>query len=389
MAVRYSAYSLVGAEILLLPTLLSRSAYGELEYYRYLIGLSSMLLLGSHTGYLYSLYSSKKDSYPTLFAAGGVILVAGAAVLGGVAGRAVAIPAVACFGLSVILEKRLQAAKDFYVAILYRPLVSLAILGIAAAISARGLTEDGAVIASAGFCLALAAWIAAAARFSSLSLRVLLPVGWPAGAWTEYGRLVRQGVVENLATILLTAFLFADRYFIRASMPAALASFSFAFNLAQLVSVGLNSIGYVAAVNYGEEFGTIAAAQVRRALLRTLAVFGVLAGGTLAVAFVYGYLIVPDVNLVPAVALTLIGSGTYFTVGTASSLILYGNLQWKSTVATAIAVVLCFASGWLMSAVGCHWLLLLAKSAALLVILAAYNLSLVFEVLRRSNVQPA
>jgi hypothetical protein len=386
MLARYGAYSFLALEVLLLPLLVPPRVYGDIEYFRYVAGLAPTLFLGSHTGYMYVLYTQGRDNYPALLHGGLLVLAVGTAILATAMNVGYLAPAVLVAGIAVVLEKRMQSGKQFYLAILYRPLVAVVLLAAAGVWTARGFQLYGAALVNVGYCGALLIWCLAMVRFCTLSLKeVFLPVG-SRRFLSDYGRLIQAGFVENLATVFLGLFLFADRQLLRSAGSAALPVFSLAFNLAQFAVIGVNSIGYVSAVAYGEGFSTLEAAHVRRGLSRAFAVCAFLGFATVLVALVYDRMVMHNDGLVMATALVLLGSGIYFSVGTASAIILYGNLQWRSTAATGIAAALNWGLSSWMIASGFPWVLLVAKTAVLLIALAAFNFALIFSVLRSNRV---
>lgn len=384
MLARYGAYSFLALEVLALPLLVPPQAYGDIEYFRYVAGFAPILLFGSHTGYMYFLYTKNQDQYASLLYGGLIALVAGTVVVATIMGAGYLVPAFLVAGLAVLLEKRMQAGKQFYLAILYRPLAAIVLLAAASVWATTGSSINGAGLVNFGYCGALLIWCLLMARFYTLPLKDLF---FPRGSrqfLCNYGRLVRAGFVENLATIFLALFLFADRQLLRSAASPALPVFSLAFNLAQFAVIGVNSIGYVAAVSYGEGFSTLSSTAVRRGLARSFAVCAVLGIVTVLVASGYDRLVAHYDGLVSATALVMLGSGAYFSVGTASSIILYGNLQWPSTAATGIAAALNWLlSSWMMAA-GAPWIWLIAKSACLLIALAAFNMFLTLSVLKRN-----
>jgi hypothetical protein len=105
----------------------------------------------------------------------------------------------------------------------------------------------------------------------------------------------------------------------------------------------------------------------------------------MALAYVYDRWIAHYDGLLAGTALVLLGSGVFFVIATTSAIILYANLQMRSTLATGLAVALCYTIGAWMAAAGCAWHLLLLKSAVILILLAVYNLHLVRVALRGSH----
>ena len=67
---RYFSYGFIAIEMLLLPIILSKESYGELEWYKSIAILGSYSLFGSFSGYIYYKYTLKKDLYEALFTYG-------------------------------------------------------------------------------------------------------------------------------------------------------------------------------------------------------------------------------------------------------------------------------------------------------------------------------
>ena len=63
---RYLAYGFIFIEILVVPELLTPNKYANFEYLKSLVALSSLVLLGSHTGYIYYNYTKRRNYFDSL-----------------------------------------------------------------------------------------------------------------------------------------------------------------------------------------------------------------------------------------------------------------------------------------------------------------------------------
>ena len=64
---RYFTYAFIAFEVIILPILLSKNSYGEIEFYKSIATLGPYALLGAFSGYMYDKYTLKNESYEHMF----------------------------------------------------------------------------------------------------------------------------------------------------------------------------------------------------------------------------------------------------------------------------------------------------------------------------------
>jgi hypothetical protein len=86
-------------------------------------------------------------------------------------------------------------------------------------------------------------------------------------------KLIKAGIVENLASIILLLYFFIDRYLLKNFYPDDIASYSLAFNFCQLIFVGMNSMTYIKNVEIGENIKNIKADDLIIILKKSISMF--------------------------------------------------------------------------------------------------------------------
>lgn len=324
-AARYAANGVVAIEILLIPLLLNAAFYAEFEYFRYLASLSQMALLGAYTGFQYYLYREQRDEYWPLLAVGGAFALLVGASLGWWFHSAWLTAACFFIVVAVIIERKLQAMRAFVRASLFRSLCSVAVIALVAfQHSALASPLTPVMLLGLSTVLGFGAWLALAWP----ERRALLCLGQQEAALPlrRYARLIQKGWLINVSTQLLALFFFADRDLIRSAFPAQLAGYSLAFNVAQLVFVGLNTLAFVAQTDFGENFSKLNKDMLRSELRKAVLVFAALASAGLAACLVYRELVVGYEGFITSYVIIAGLFGVYFVTATIASAALYLDL---------------------------------------------------------------
>jgi hypothetical protein len=376
---RYAANGVVAVEILLIPLLLSASFYAEFEYFRYLANLGQLALLGAYTGFQYYLYKEQRDEYWPLLAVGSALALALALGFGLWFQSLWLVLASFFIVAAVIVERKLQAMRAFVRASMFRSLCSLSLLllvGLDKTVLKGSMTP-----------------------FALLGLSTVLGFGiWLGLSWREradvlclgatqngalvrrYADLVKKGWLINLTTQLLGLFFFADRDLIRASFPQYLAGYSLAFNVAQLVFVGLNTLAFVAQTDFGENFSKLNRTMLRTELRRASIVFAVLWAGGLGACLIYQLMVTGYHGFILSYVLISGLFGVYFVSATIASAALYFDLARAMALLMGGALLASVLLNRVMfSAPGAAFMWLLVKSGVLLALCGVATTWLIFR----------
>lgn len=378
-AARYAANGIVAVEILLIPLLLNASFYAEFEYFRYLANLGQLALLGAYTGFQYYLYREQRDEYWPLLAVGSALALALALGLGLWFHSLWLVVASFFIIVAVIIERKLQAMRAFVRASMFRSLCSLAVItlvllektllhGVMTPFTLLGLSSV----------LGFGIWLGLARRERA----ALLCLGQPRPLFParRYLALIQKGWLINLTTQLLGLFFFADRDLIRRAYTGEFAGYSLAFNVAQLVFVGLNTLAFVAQTDFGENYSKLNKTMLWTELRRAAKVFGVLWAGGLAACLVYQYLVVGYHGFVTSYLLISGLYGIYFITATIASAALYLDLARAMAVLTGACLLLSVGLNLtLFGASGGSYVALLVKSGTLLALCGIATTWMIFR----------
>lgn len=322
---RYLMYGFMGAEVLLLPLLLPEKAdYGDLEYFKSLITMVPLLLMGFHSGYLRTLYTEKLDLSRELLVGGALLLVPIALMSAVFFENAVLWFACMASGMALFLEKIYQKDGKFLLALMYKPLIS--VLNITLAVVTFRVLLHGAPTSI----LSLVSWsyIAAFLLFSIpiIGRRKIVVVVW-SRLWMGIRKLVSNGFWLNFGTMSAAIFLFLDRTYLRLADPEALADYSFAFNISQILFVFFTSLSYINEVKLGETVERLSFRMFRSAIRRILLVLAV--GVIVAIVGYHGLLqFFPQFSSgLPYLYLIAPSWGLFFAVGTFGVVAQYIGLQ--------------------------------------------------------------
>ena len=250
--------------------------YENYEYLKNIIALSSFVLLGSHSGFVFYFYSKGENLFSSLLSISIIVLVLSSILFSVFLSNHYLIWPILFFGVSVFLEKKIQVDKQFYLAILYKPLLSLLLVSTIF-LSVQKTPSSLYVYNVLAFCypVALIIWLCLIKFFAPVTFKFILDINFTniKSDFYHYIKMVKVGVVENAATILLMLHLFTDRYMLNNYYQSDLASYSLAFNFSQLVFVGINSLAYIQNVRIGEDIINIKISKIKGILLRAFFLF--------------------------------------------------------------------------------------------------------------------
>jgi O-antigen/teichoic acid export membrane protein len=388
LAIRYLAYALIFLEILLAPQFLNKESYANYEYIKNLLNLCSFILLGSHTGYLVYVFSKKRDYFEALVRIALLILLICGIAVAVTQGSAFLILPVVCIGVSFIIEKKLQVVREFFLAILFKPLVSILLVLCLCIYSFVFKHIPITQVICFGYVLAMISWFILSKLFIKRNLVEFdILKRFSVLDFAKYRRLVSAGLTENLGTILLTASLFIDRYVLKTYFPAELASYSLAFNFSQFVFIGINSVSYIEAVNIGENFLTIGARQLKQIIKKSMMMFLLLLVGVMTLAVGYDRFFSAYTGFLGLVLILSALVGFFYASNVTSVILLYARKQYIAT--SILAATFCLNV--LLSAVFIQArvapVFLIIKSAGLLTIAGTLILIMSFREIKKRDAE--
>lgn len=375
---RYFTYGFIAAEVFFIPILLSEDNYGKIELYKSVALLGPYALLGSFSGYIYEKYTLKKDSYSHLFFWSFFSsLPIGLIVALWYSNFILFVPFL-LNSLSIVQEKRLQVNGNFFLSILFKPILSLALLLIILGLHLFS-SEDQDVVLSLviAYIVAYISWTTLCKKITGISL-INFRILTLRNSLRRYLNLVNKGFIIYLSTIIISLLIFNYRLFIVKDFPSQLSSFSLAFNIAQFVFLGVNTIGYVLTVKIGEEIEEITKSTLKKVLLKsTLFFLALLSFGLLIVIF-YKYHIKDFQNLIEFYL--IIGSflGLYYVASVISPIMLYKGTIKQSTIFLCLIFIIDYLTSIYLIANGFSSFSIIIKSGLLLLFSAFFNLYLIF-----------
>lgn len=248
---RYALYGFMGAEIILLPTIIpEKNAYGDVEYFKAFIVLVPLLLMGFHSGYLRTCYVDGRDLRGALLLGGALLLIPIALGSAFYFQNAVLFFACLASGMGLFVEKIYQRDERFILSLFFKPLV--AVFNILLIFIAVQMAEERAPIPyltaiSLSYALALALFMIPLVGKFKFQLGIRRLIG-------EVRLLISNGFWLNMGTVCLQLFLFTDRTYLRQIDANALSDYSFAFNISQVLFIFFTSISYLNEVKLGAIF---------------------------------------------------------------------------------------------------------------------------------------
>ena len=286
---RYLTYAIVFLEVIIAPIILSKNIFSEYEYLKNIVSLSSIILLGSHTGFVYYFYTSKNDYFIDLINGSFLILIPISVIYSLYYNNFYFIPLIIFFGTTIFLEKKLQVEKKFYLAILFKPIFGLvSLLSLYISLYFFSININITLFLAFVYTTSILVWFILIYHFASDVVSNVF------NKWKIekknifiFYKLIKAGLVENLASIILLFYFFIDRYYLRNFHPEDIASYSLAFNLSQLIFVGMNSMTYLKNVEIGEKLDNIKGGDVITILKNSLFMFFLLLVFVNFGAFVY------------------------------------------------------------------------------------------------------
>lgn len=341
--IRYGVNAVLALELFIVPLLLNPAYYSTIEYTRNAAALAQFSMMGAYTGYVYKFYQERADHFRSLLLSSAVVgLLTGIGY--GIVFKSFTLGVAAvCVVLSVVLEKKLQVYRCFVHASLFKAICSVSLICVAYAASRSLILLPAADLFGLAIVASFLVW-------SLLCFRVLktCSLGYHVEcdarfSWQSVMMFVRKGFILNLATQFLSYYLFFDRFYVTREYASYVSGYSLAFNVSQLVFVGLNTITFV----YLSDIGDKATELSRSFLTKKIAVAAAFLAGLFLTgagacfiysSYVHGYHGFFDSYL--AIASLF---GAYYALSVISSAALFTNTT--NHLAVILAVVLALKIG--------------------------------------------
>ncbi len=369
---------------------MSKREFGDIEYMKAFVSLSPYILIGSHSGYIYIKFKENNDYFESLFLIGLiniVILSIGYVIYFN--NYTYFLP-VLSFCLSFIFEKRLQSQNHLLLSVLYKPIFSIVILGIVYLEMFR--IEDGSInidkTISVSYFLALVLWIVISFSFVGLKLFPNFETDKRLYFFLlikKFIKLIKKGFLINISTIILSGYLFIDRFYVKEYNFEFLPVYSLAFNFAQIVFIGINTLAYSSLVKIGEDLKIINKEYVSDLLKHSFKMFFILL--LVSFFFVLGYcLFIKKYDyLIEVYAVISIFLGAYYTISIVTPVLIYFDKMLHSTFFLGLIFFSSLVISEFLVEKQFSWLTILIKSGILLLLSAIYNLFLIFKKIESIN----
>jgi hypothetical protein len=380
---RYLSYTFIALEVIIVPLYLSKERYGELELLKSIAALGPYSLLGAFSGYIYDRYSLKNDSYDHFFFWGAISGLVGGVLFSIWYGQILIFIPFLLNALSIVQEKKLQVSGYFFLSILFKPILSFTIVIVMVLFDHSGVVDNSILsVLLISYVVSYVSWTVLCINKSRMRL-VVLSLGDLRKSLRIYSGLVRKGFIINLSTIILSLFLFNFRSFINEYFTNDLASFSLAFNFAQFVFLGVNTVGYVLTVQIGEQLDSLDRIFLLKILKKSFLLFIFLFLSGLLSIFLYDKYVKSFDNVLVFYIILCTLIGVYYVASVISPILLYKDTIKESTILFFFIFVLDYALTEILIQAELGVVMILLKSGFLLVLSAIYNLYLIFY---RSNI---
>lgn len=329
--------------------------------------LFPFVLLGAGNGYLFSKYSQNKDLYHVLLNQGfvlGLIVSIGF----GIYFQTYVIPILfSATLLFTIMEQKIKTDKNFVLSFLFKPLISICLLLFGSIMYLLNLEFSWSFLLICSFLLSLGIWIFVG-RINSKILQFRFKLN--RAYFNNFIHLVKKGFFATLGTLIISLFLFSDRYFTLHYYIDYLPTYSFGFNISQIVILALTTLSYMSTVVIGEDLKGMTKNKLTKSLVRSLLVFG----GLLVLLTGFIFVIKGFYDFEHILAITLILAffkGLFYAISIISPIILYKGLQKEITIYLLVLFLINLLGCYLIATSGIHYFALIIYSG---IILTLYSL---------------
>lgn len=402
---RYMAAILVAAETLLFGRLLGPGSYGRYALIVQAAGLLIFAGIGSASGYVYAYYKHPGEHDDNKYLAGAISqhIVIG---LLGTAIVSVLDPSLALSGLLFLIyipyfitEPMLRVRNRFTIAVIGKGLGSLVTLLLALVlIGWKSLFGQPTLDLKEGiWVMLLGNFCGYAIYYLSLGLKrelIIEPRQVIAGilkakSWVYYWRRVlRQGIPDNLSSVIFLLFSFIDRLFIeRYRSPETLSEYALGWQFSQGALLMLSSLNLISGIRIGESLSGdqmnlrgVLRRQLKFTALAGLLAFGGLVGGTMLLNIT---LFRDYKDLVLMTVLISMGYFAINVVGSVTSLLTYDRRNIQRIIAHIAILVVGLGGNFLAIRYNLWYGVPVLLSSLCLMVLSLWTLMYSYRIARR------
>lgn len=383
---RYLTYAIVFLEVFIAPLILKKEIFGQYEYLKNIVTLSSFVLLGSHTGFVYYYYTSKKDHFIELLNGSYIVLIAMAFIYSIYYRSFYFIPLIICFGSTVFIEKKLQVERQLYLAILFKPVFALiSLLTLFITLYVLHFEINITLFLTIIYIVSLLLWCLLIYFFAPKMVHDIFEK-WSLkkNDISIYYNLVKAGIVENFATIILLFYFFTDRFLLKNFYSEELSSYSLAFNFSQLIFVGMNSITFVNNIEIGEKLHTIRRGDLVKIYKKSLLIFILLLVCVNIISFFYQMLEQKFQYLTQYTFVLSFFIGLYYTFNVIGIVPLLNKKQNTVTFFLLIFLIINLISSYFMHRYNFFPIYIILKSSILLMIFGLVTMFYSLKIIGKS-----
>lgn len=377
--IRYFLYSFALIESFTLPKLINAHDYSQYEYYKNFIFIFPYFLLGAHSGYVYLRYSSKVDYYQQLFSIGLLVTLLFSFVFSIFFKNAFLVLPLVIIGVYTISEQYLKIHRKFVTIFLFKPLLSVITVGVAYFFlftDAINISYNELITFSFGGAF-LIWFILCPDKKKSFPIQKFKDI--KRITIMRYGYMVKVYFTGVLTSLLMSALIFFERYFTEKYYPESIASYSFAFNLSQIVVVLLSAVSYITSVELGERKDNINRSLLKKQFIKATGIYMIfLVFFTLFLYFINPYY--SEFNdLIKITLLITYAKGLFYLVGTVSHLAVYHGHNTRMLKGLLLFSVLEITIIYLLILLNSSLPTLLLIDSIFLLLYSVYILNIVFN----------
>ncbi|NOQ31667.1 MAG: hypothetical protein GQ570_11150 [Helicobacteraceae bacterium] len=369
---RYFLYVFIGLEVLLLPVLLPRELYVEIEYNKFILYFIPFLLFGANSGYVYFKYNKNKDYFYSLIFFASIYFAVVACIIYFLTSNFLFSLASFFIVIFMIMEQKVKTEKYFFLAMSIKPLISLSLLALAS-LTYYNLYSFNLDILYYAVLLAFCIWL----LFVVILLKNKLIVDFNI-KFKFYVKLIKKGFLINIGTLLLMVIFFTDRYFTKEYYNDYLATYSFSYNLVQFIIIALTTLAYVNVVEIGEKIKSLDILFLKQKLLYSYKIFGLLY--VLFIGFIF---IINDFysfqDLVVISLLMGFFLGSFYSINSLASVAIYKDLLPQVTQFLFLVMLINLLSSNILVNYEINYIFFIIKSG---ILLNAYSMYLIYVISR-------
>lgn len=377
--IRYFLYGLALIESFTLPKLLDKYDYSQYEYFKNFIFIFPYFLLGAHSGYVQLKYVYKVDYYKQLFSIGIIHVISLSIIFSIFFQNLYILMPLIMIGIYTIAEQYLKIKREFTIIFLFKPILSLITVGIAALFLFYKVPNISYnILLLSSFIIAFTIWlILCPERINVFPFQAIKYIG----RYTlyRYAYMIKIYFTGVLTSLLFSIIIFFERYFTEKYYPENLATYSFAFNLSQIVVMVLSAVIYITTVELGERKDKINKEKLKKQFFKaSLSYLIFLTIFTILIYFISPYYSEFD-GLIRITIIITYAKGFFFLVGTISPLANYFGYNTYMFKYLALLFIIQILMVYLLLYLKTSYIIILFIDSLILLIYGLILLNIVFN----------